>query len=249
MSELSGRDAVPEPILKGLDAWWTVLAIDPIATRMARRLLPFSAITPSGLTVAAHLLGLVSAVAFATGHLLWGAVLFELRFVLDCADGKLARLRGVSSATGAYLDYVGDYLVVAANMAGLGLHLQWVNELSPVIVVALPAAFLAHVTAGQARDGEVLAAGFGYRPAIERLPGGYRSWMARRRLRSSPSRIEAEHLLLFAAPLAAWALDADRFLAGVAAAVTLYFCYRTARIAIGGYRIAAERDRLRSTPT
>ena len=172
------------------------------------------------------------------------AALFEVRFVLDCADGKLARARGASSATGSYLDYVGDFLVVGANLSGLALHLAWADDLPTWAAVALPAAFLAHITASQARRSEALAAGLGDRPAEERLPAGYRGWLATRRLRPLPSRIDAEHALLGLAPVVAAVLDEPAPLIGMAWVVGAYFAYRTARLAGAGLLIAMERDRV-----
>lgn len=243
MSDVLGG-ARPEPVLKKVDAWWTVLVVDPLAVRLVRVVARFAAITPTLLTVVAHLLGVVSAALFAGGQLVAAAVVFEVRFVIDCADGKLARLRGTSSARGAFLDYVGDYLVVGANMAAVALHLTWSGDVPDLIGIALPATFLAHITAGQARETEVLASGSA-RPPVERLPGAYRAWLAARRMRSTPSRIEAEHALLFIAPLVTAAFDAPGVLAGTAWVVTAYFAYRTLRISAGGFRIAAERDRSR----
>src|SRR3712207_8819073 len=44
--------------------------------------------------------------------LLLGALLFHLSFVLDCMDGKIARLNGTGSPFGSWLDYVFDRLRV-----------------------------------------------------------------------------------------------------------------------------------------
>lgn len=246
MSEPIEGTGSPEPVLKGLDAWWTVLLIDPIAARLARGVTDVRLVTPTGLTVAAHLLGLLSTALFVAGELVLAAVLFELRFVLDCADGKLARLRRSASARGAYLDFVGDYLVVGAALVGLVVHLGWAGDVPLPIAVGLPAAFLAHITAGQARQLEVVAAGMTDRPPVQRLPGGYRAWMAARRLRPAPSRIEAEHGLLAVAPVLAVVLDEPAILAFAAWAGTGYFAYRALRISVGAYRVAAARDRARA---
>jgi phosphatidylglycerophosphate synthase len=237
------RHGSAEPVLKRVDAWWTVLVVDPLAVRLVGLLRRFDGITPTAVTVVAHLLGFVTAAMFVTGWLVPGALLFELRFVLDCADGKLARVQGTSSAAGAYLDYVGDYVVVAANVVGLALYLGWEDRIPMAIAVGLPAAFLAHIAAGQARAAEATSTGGGDVPPKERLPEGYRAWMAERRMRPLPSRIEAEHALLFATPLLAGALDVWGPLIVVVWFSTAYFAYRALRITAGGYRIAAQRDR------
>ena len=243
MPEDLAREGSVEPVLKRVDAWWSVLAIDPLAVRLVGLLRRFDGVTPTAVTVVAHLLGFVTAAMFLAGWLVPAALLFELRFVLDCADGKLARVQGTSSAAGAYLDYVGDYVVVAANVVGLALYLAWEDRIPLAIAVALPAAFLAHIAAGQARESEAASSGGGDVAPRERLPEGYRAWMADRRLRPLPSRIEAEHALLFATPLVAGAFDAWGPLIVVVWFCTGYFAYRALRITAGGYRIAARRDR------
>jgi len=233
------------PVLKPVDAWWTVVLIDPVAVRLARALVPVGRVRPSHLTVVAHLLGLVSAVLLAGGHLLPAAVAFEVRFVLDCADGKLARLRGTSSAAGAYLDYVGDYLVTGSAMVGLGIWLVEVDAGPAAIALALPAAFLASIAAGQAANREVAAAGAALPLTADAMPGGYRRWMAARRLKPLPSRIEAEHGLLFVAPVAAVVLGDDRWLARAAAVGVAYFGYEALHLARSGWKVAVGADRAR----
>jgi hypothetical protein len=72
--------------------------------------------------VGAFLLGLGAAGCFARQSYWWlfaGAVLFHLSFVLDCMDGKIARLNGTGSVFGAWLDYVFDRLRVLVCAIGL----------------------------------------------------------------------------------------------------------------------------------
>ncbi|MFP5257308.1 MAG: CDP-alcohol phosphatidyltransferase family protein [Acidimicrobiia bacterium] len=233
-------EAPSEPILKPVDAWWTVLLTDPFAVRLAAALRRATAITPTHLTLAAHLLGVVGALLILHESLLAAGLLFELRFVLDCADGKLARLRGTSSAAGAVLDFVGDYLVVGAQLVAMGVLLTWRGEVPEPLALGLPAAFLAHVAVGQTWKAEAI------RSAVPLAPtpptGGYRRWMADHRLRPVPTRIDVEHLLLGLAPVVAGATGELGPIAVGVWGATAYFGYRTARIAGGAYRMAAGRD-------
>jgi hypothetical protein len=48
-----------------------------------------------------------------------GALLFHLSFVIDCMDGKIARLNGTGSVFGAWLDYVFDRLRIVVCTIGL----------------------------------------------------------------------------------------------------------------------------------
>src|SRR3954465_6717559 len=113
---------VRSPTYKRRDAWWTVWLVDPLASRLVWLVSPWRSVTPNRLTFAAFVLGLVSAACFwhqGYAWLLAGAVLFHLSFVLDCMDGKIARLNGTGSVFGAWLDYVFDRLRGAPSGVGL----------------------------------------------------------------------------------------------------------------------------------
>jgi phosphatidylglycerophosphate synthase len=102
---------------KKRDAWWTVLLVDPLATRLVRLAAVYTRVTPNQLTWGAFVLGLGSAACFALGDWRWliiGALLYHLSFILDCMDGKLARLTGQGSAFGAWLDFIFDRIRVFA---------------------------------------------------------------------------------------------------------------------------------------
>ncbi|POX42250.1 phosphatidylglycerophosphate synthase [Streptomyces sp. Ru73] len=107
---------------KKRDAWWTVLLVDPVATPLVRQTAMRTRITPNQITWGALLLGLVSAACFALGDWRWliaGAVVYHLSFILDCMDGKVARLTGQGSVFGAWLDYIFDRIRVMACAVAL----------------------------------------------------------------------------------------------------------------------------------
>lgn len=108
---------VKEETYKAKDAWWTVFLVDPLAGRMVVWTANRTSITPNQLTLGAGVLGLLSLLCFAapvwaTGAdwpwLAAGALLFHLSFVLDCMDGKIARLKGTGSMFGSWVDFVFD---------------------------------------------------------------------------------------------------------------------------------------------
>ncbi|MFB7597931.1 CDP-alcohol phosphatidyltransferase family protein [Streptomyces sp. NPDC056160] len=114
MAKLSLR-AVQKLTCKKRDAWWTVFLVDPVATRMLLVVARFRFITPNRVTWAALFIGLGSAGFFLKGDqksLLIGALLYHLSFILDCIDGKLARLKGNGTVFGGWLDYVFDRIRV-----------------------------------------------------------------------------------------------------------------------------------------
>ncbi|BFU43094.1 CDP-alcohol phosphatidyltransferase family protein [Krasilnikovia sp. MM14-A1004] len=115
---------IRERTYKTRDAWWTVLLVDPFAVRLVRLVAPYRRITPNLLTGIATLVGLASAACFALQDRPWlvaGALLFHLSFVIDCMDGKIARLNGTGSLFGAWYDFVFDRLrMFACTVALMG---------------------------------------------------------------------------------------------------------------------------------
>ncbi|GAA2880976.1 CDP-alcohol phosphatidyltransferase family protein [Nonomuraea rubra] len=104
---------------KRRDSWWTVYFVDPVACRVALPVANRTRMTPNGLTVLSLVLGMVSAACFATNHLIAGAGFFYLSFMIDCVDGKIARLKGTGTPFGLWLDYVGDRIRVVLCAGGL----------------------------------------------------------------------------------------------------------------------------------
>jgi phosphatidylglycerophosphate synthase len=122
MAQRVTLDEIRTRTYKSRDAWWTVWLVDPLASRLVWLVSPWRRVTPNLLTAAAFLVGIGSAVCFWQGEYGWllaGALLFHLSFVLDCMDGKIARLNGTGSVFGTWLDYVFDRLRVAVCMVGL----------------------------------------------------------------------------------------------------------------------------------
>ncbi|WP_213454148.1 CDP-alcohol phosphatidyltransferase family protein [Rhizomonospora bruguierae] len=122
---------------KSRDSWWTVLLVDPLASRLVRLVSPYRSVTPNRLSLAAALIGLVAAACFAFATPWWlvaGAVLFHFAFVADCMDGKVGRLNGTGTVFGAWLDYMLDRVRVvtctAALMGGL-----WAVTHNPLYLV------------------------------------------------------------------------------------------------------------------
>jgi phosphatidylglycerophosphate synthase len=128
---------------KKRDAWWTVLLVDPLAVRLVRLVAPYRRITPNLLSALAFVLGLAAAWCFAMADRWWlvaGAVLFHLSFMVDCMDGKIARLNGTGSMFGAWFDFIFDRVrVVICAVALMGGqyaatgHVAWVWLCAAVI--------------------------------------------------------------------------------------------------------------------
>lgn len=175
--------------VKPVDAWWTVLVVDPLALRVLPWLRDLRRVTPTGLTVAGGGFGVLALLLFVSGHPVLAGLAYEVRFLLDCLDGKLARLRGTTSAFGAALDVLLDVVLttlaygVVASLVAPGLT-PW------VVGVAVFEAWARERRAA-------VAAG---RPATPVAP-------RRTRLALAPSTVDAESLALFVVPVVAWSLE------------------------------------------
>lgn len=104
---------------KRRDSWWTVYFVDPVACRAALLVANRTRLTPNQLTVLSLVLGMVSATFLAMDRLAAGAAMFYLSFMVDCLDGKIARLKGSGTPFGLWLDYLGDRIRVVFCAAGL----------------------------------------------------------------------------------------------------------------------------------
>ncbi|GAA3739687.1 CDP-alcohol phosphatidyltransferase family protein [Salinactinospora qingdaonensis] len=131
---------VRERTYKKRDAWWTVFLVDPLAARLVVWTANRTTITPNQLTFSAGVLGLGAAGCFALATWPWlmaGALLFHLSFVLDCMDGKIARLKGNGSVFGAWVDFVFDRIRFFGCMLALLIG-QWAATGNVLYLILAP---------------------------------------------------------------------------------------------------------------
>ena len=117
----------------------------PLASLLVRMVFK-TRVTPNQLTVIAFFIGLAGAFLYTRGepvYFLWGGILAQLSSIVDCADGMLARSKGMCSKYGAFLDlfldritdffffscisigwyfYSGDLKLLIACLLGIGLY-------------------------------------------------------------------------------------------------------------------------------
>jgi phosphatidylglycerophosphate synthase len=232
MSRLSEADRAR--LLKPLDSAWTVLLVDPPAMRLLPHIASVRAITPLRVTALAQVLGVLAVGAFAVGWLAPGAVLFELRFFVDCLDGKLARLRGETSRFGALLDSNGDRVLVTAAFVALA---GWSG--APWFGLAVTTSYLFGFAFRDLRD-QVYAEARAPKPIEHVSLGGIAAAARRRRIYPTVTTIEVEHAVLFVAPLIAVAgvdLIRPALVMG-----SVYFFFQAVRFGVASLRGAAAAD-------
>lgn len=148
--------------------WFTEWVARPPAAVVVY-LLQTTPITPNQVT---FLSALLAAAACAMLVLLPGytwlvvaAAVFELSFVLDCADGQLARLRKVASPLGHLLDFLMDELKAMLLLACVTVRL-WREHGDPrLLVVGLGAGFC--LAAGIALTSFMRRPEYGAKPPTE----------------------------------------------------------------------------------
>ena len=96
-------------------------------------------LTPNMVTVIHTMIGVLGAFLVYRESYLYAVLCFELRTILDCMDGILARLKNQSTATGRALDAIGDGISFNSLMiAGtLRLILDFKAYPHPMIVVGV----------------------------------------------------------------------------------------------------------------
>lgn len=111
-----------------LKTWYAAVAVLPVMRRLVLLLANYTSITPNSITFGSIVLRLFAAGCFLQSGYLWlvaGALGYYLAYLLDCADGSVARLTGTSSEFGRYLDHlsdlIGDVLILAALAFKQGL--------------------------------------------------------------------------------------------------------------------------------
>jgi len=111
---------------KPKDILWNKLVARPLAAVV---IVPLArtGVTPNQITLATLPVFLAGAAMMAFfpswGMLCGGVAIIELSYVLDCADGQLARLRGTSSPVGAHLDFLMDELKAFVLVAAVAVRL------------------------------------------------------------------------------------------------------------------------------
>lgn len=115
---------------KQKDIFWNVYVARPIAAVVVHVLAP-RRVTPNQVTFVSLAVAVVAAATLCCWRswsgLLVGALLLEASYVLDCADGQLARFKGLSTPVGAHLDFLMDELKAFLYVSAVALRL-WLGS-------------------------------------------------------------------------------------------------------------------------
>jgi len=102
-------------------------------------------ITPNQVTFLSAAIAVVACAMFALlpghGWLIAAAAVFELSFILDCADGQLARLRKMASPLGHLLDFLMDELKAMLLFGSVAVRLWRATADDRILLVGIAALF------------------------------------------------------------------------------------------------------------
>jgi len=108
------------------DLFWNTYVCRPPAAVIVH-LLAETRITPNQITLSAFVVatGAAAIIVLVPGYwgLLAGVLVFQFSYVLDCADGMLARLRGIQSPVGHLLDFLMDEIKAFVLLGAVAVRL------------------------------------------------------------------------------------------------------------------------------
>lgn len=123
--------------LKKIDNFWTVVFTDPISIRLTPFIARHTKITPNQISLLSLFVGLMAAVMFLKENLILGAILWQISYILDTADGKLARLLSQDSKKGDFVDMVTDGLGIVPCLLAIAMVLAKIYGIGGVFVILI----------------------------------------------------------------------------------------------------------------
>jgi phosphatidylglycerophosphate synthase len=135
-----GAREVYQKTKKVPDLFWNRFVCRPLAALLLS-VLKDTKVTPNQITLASFVVAVASAALLIglPGHagLMVAVLVYQASYVLDCADGMLARWRGIASPAGHLLDFLMDELKAFAMLAAAAVRLQREHPEEPFLLVGL----------------------------------------------------------------------------------------------------------------
>jgi len=125
---------------KAYEAWSTLFVTEMISVPITPVLAALK-INPNLITILSLLTGLMTSFFFARGWIA-GAIAFELACLFDNIDGKVARMRSMTSELGVKLEYIADE--IRKPSAFIGIMFFFYLQQRPLFVILTVAFFIVH---------------------------------------------------------------------------------------------------------
>ena len=87
----------------------------------------YTRITPNQITLIGFLFGLYAALLFYNENYILGVILFEISYLFDCIDGRLARLTNNTSKIGDMYDHFLGQLLILILTIPFAIHFYLLN--------------------------------------------------------------------------------------------------------------------------
>jgi len=120
-----------------MDFFATRVLFDPLAIPLTVWLARVRGITPNMVTFLGFLIGMLAALLFGFGYYRVGAIGYYLFYLLDCVDGKLARVTNQGSPMGVIYDFMSDRTVVGSMSVGLAISFFAHGWLRPCVLIVI----------------------------------------------------------------------------------------------------------------
>lgn len=122
------------------DLFWNRFVCRPVAAVVVDAV-KGTRITPNQITLASFAVAMLAAALIITlpgrAGLIAAIVVYQASYVLDCADGMLARWRGLASPAGHLLDFLMDELKAFAILAAAAVRLHFEHPEQPFLLSGL----------------------------------------------------------------------------------------------------------------
>lgn len=122
------------------DLFWNRFVCRPVAAVVVDAV-KSTRVTPNQITLASFVVGMLSAALIIAlpGRvgLIIAIAVYQASYVLDCADGMLARWRGLASPAGHLLDFLMDELKAFAILAAATVRLSLEHSAEPFMPLGL----------------------------------------------------------------------------------------------------------------
>jgi phosphatidylglycerophosphate synthase len=139
-AQFMGAREVYQKTKKVPDLFWNRFVCRPVGAVVVD-LVKGTRITPNQITLASFVVGvaaaaLIIALPGRTG-LIAAVLVYQASYVLDCADGMLARWRGIASPAGHLLDFLMDELKAFAILAAAAVRLHFEHPTQPFLLIGI----------------------------------------------------------------------------------------------------------------
>jgi len=185
-------------------SWWAMLVSLLPSKYITYVIANYTELTPNQVTLISFLFAVFAGVSFYYQAFVLGAILYQISYIFDIVDGSLARVKRVSTKTGAFFDVFTDWIKALLLIAVL---LYRTNEF--VILVILFILLIWNCNANKYNDMLYYTTRKSFSKTdeiIESKIGKYFNYMRKKNVIALPGIVEFEALVLFLYPITHWTL-------------------------------------------